>query len=87
MTGVRYRLATKTLRDGNEETHVSTVVLSKKEAAESLKYEMLAHLLNGWHVTLKTNGTLVCRRFRIRREIRVIELGPMNDVSVATTSE
>jgi hypothetical protein len=87
MTGERFRLATKTLRDGKQETHVSTVVLSEREAVTQLKAEIVAHLMAGWNVTVKTNGTVVCQQHQTRREIRSIRFTPMDDVSIVTISE
>jgi len=88
MSGVRYRLATLTLRAGkNDENHVSKNVLSEGEAAEQLKAEALMHLMAGWTVSIRSNGTVVCKKYRVRREIRVIGLTPMSDVSFASVSE
>ena len=75
MAGKRYRLVT--VQNGVE--HISSVVLGKEEAADSLIAEAEMHERSGWKVTWKNSGTIIAMRPGIIRKIYISECSPMLD--------
>lgn len=75
MIGTRFRL----VDTQGGKRHVSTVVLSEAEAAESLEAEASLHRMAGWRVTVG-EGVVVCRKGVIERVIEVQAFDPHNDL-------
>ena len=75
MAGKRYRLVT--VQNGVE--HISSVVLGKEEAADSLIMEAEIHERSGWTVIWKNSKTITAMRPGIIRKIYISECSPMLD--------
>lgn len=81
MTGVRWRLVTRTYQDGQpQERYVSSLVMSEQEAADTLKAERALHTLAGWRVW-GDDTRLVCCRGRVARRLEVLAFLPAEDTA------
>ena len=74
----RYRMVTRTSTFGSIETHVSSVVLARKEASQHLQVEETMHRLAGWSTVLR-DDELVCVRPDRIRTIGIRETEPFDD--------
>jgi hypothetical protein len=74
MSGDRYRL----VYQSKNETHVSSIVLSREEVSESLDSEQQIHQIFGWTVT-RNDDVLVCRRGNSERVITARRSSALDD--------
>ena len=78
----RYRIQTRTITAGGNETHVSSVILSADEATADILTEATIHRAAGWHTTMRGHGIateLGCSRGATVRTLTIRESSPFDD--------
>ena len=78
----RYRVVTRTVTAGGNETHVSSVILSADEATADILTEADIHRAAGWHTTMRGHGIateLGCSRGRTVRTLTIRQSDAFDD--------
>ena len=78
----RYRIVTRTVTAGGNETHVSSVILTHAEAWGDVVIEARLADAAGWHTVTRGDGLaveLVCTRGRTNRTLTIRQSDPFDD--------